>query len=173
MRSLEMCITALVTDEAELKTAACVEDEIIFLLTPQPWEANSASIIKLVGRQLAHARQAKRLTGMEIANQIGVTPTVIEGMERGNVQNKGATFRSYSKYADYLCLSLKQVFSSVIDTPYPIPTTPSPSCPTCQQNDYVTSYGYNRSGSRRYLCRYCHRSFTAWPKVREGKRLSS
>ena len=172
LRSLVLCTTTLVTDEAEIEAAARVQDEIVFLLTPQLWEASSASIIKLVGRHLAHGRQAKRLTAVEIANQIEVTTTVVEGIERGNFQNKGATFQSYIKYANYLGLSLKEVFRDVIDAPYPIPTTPPPPCPACQQSYFVTRGGYNRSGTQRYQCHRCHRSFTALPKVREAKRLS-
>lgn len=173
LRGLALCTTSLVTDEAELQTAACVQNEIVFLLTPQLWEANSTSIIKLVGRQLARTRQAKRLTVVEIANQIGVTPTVIEGMERGNFQNKGATFQSYLKYVNYLSLGLKEIFSDAINPSDHIPATSLPLRPTCQQNYCVTRYGHNRSGTQRYLCHYCYRSFTALPKAREAKRRSS
>jgi DNA-binding XRE family transcriptional regulator len=172
-QSLKLCAAASVSDEAELEVTTHVHDDIIFLLTPQPWEADGGSVIKQVGRRLSHMRQMKRLTAVDVANQVGVTLTVVEGIERGNVQGRGATLQSYFKYAHYLCLSLKEVFSDVLEAPDHVPTTALPLCPACQQSYYVTRDGYNRSGSQRYQCQHCHRSFTASPKAREVKRLSS
>jgi len=172
-QSLKLCATALVSGGAELEVATYVHDDIVFLLTPQPWEANSSSNIRRVGRRFAHMRRMKRLTAVEVASQIGVTLTVVEGMERGDFQGRGATLQSYIKYAHYLCLDLKEVFGDAIDAPDHVLTTPLPPCPACQQSYYVTRCGYNRSGSQRYQCQRCHRSFTASPKAREVKRLSS
>ena len=172
-QSLKLCATALVSGGAELEVATYVHDDIVFLLTPQPWEANSSSIIKRVGRRFAHMRRMERLTALEVASQIGVTLTVVEGMERGDFQGRGATLQSYIKYAHHLCLSLKEVFSDAIDTLDHVPTIALPLCSVCQQSYYVTRCGYNRSGSQRYRCQHCHRSFTPSPKAREVKRLSS
>jgi len=172
-QSLKLCAAASVSDEEELEVATHTHDDIVFLLTPQPWEADSGSIIKRVGRRLSHMRQMKQLTAVEVASQIGVTLTVVEGIERGDFQGRGATLQCYLKYAHYLCLSLKEVFGDVIDEPDHVPTTRLPLCPTCQQSYYVTRFGHNRSGSQRYECQHCHRSFTASPKTREVKRLSS
>jgi DNA-binding XRE family transcriptional regulator len=170
-QSLKLCPVASASDKALLEVATHVQDDIIFLLTPQLWEADSSSIIKRVGRRFAHVRQMKRHTAVEVARQIGVTLTVVEGIERGDFQGKGATLQSYFKYAHYLCLRLKEVFSDVIDAPDHVPITPLPSCSECQQSYYVIRVGYNRSGSQRYECQHCHRSFTASPKVREAKRF--
>ncbi len=172
-QSLKLCAAASVSDEAELEVTTHVHDDIIFLLTPQIWEVDSSSLIRRVGRRFAHLRKMKRLTAVEVASQIGVTLTVVEGMERGNFQSRGATLQSYFKYAHYLRLSLKEVFSDVIDAPNHVPSTALPLCPACQQSYYITRDGYNRSGSQRYQCQHCHRSFTASPKAREVERLSS
>ncbi len=168
-KSLELCATFSMSDEAELEVAMNVYDDIIFLLTPQSWEESSSSIIKRVGRRFIYFRQKSELTATEMASQIGVTLTVVEGIERGNFQNRGATLQSYFKYAHYLHLGLKEVFSDVIDASDHVPATPLPLCPTCQQNDHVTRDGYNRSGSQRYQCQLCLHSFTALPKTREAK----
>ena len=170
---LQLCAATLESDEAEIELSIHVHDDIVFLLTPQLWEANSSSIIRRVGRWFAHMRRMKRRTAVEAANQIGVTLTVVEGIERGDFQGKGATLQSYFKYARYLRLSLKEAFSHVLDTPDLAPTIPLPPCPACQQSHYVIRVGYNRSGSQRYECQYCHRSFTASPKARNGNKLSS
>lgn len=172
-QSLQRCAAASVGDAAELEIALYVLNDIVFLLTPQLWEANSSGIVRRVGRRFADVRRMKQWTAVEVANQIGVTLTVVEGIERGDFQGRGATLQSYFKYAHYLGLSLKEVFSDVIDLPDHVSTTPLPLCPTCQQSHYVIRVGYNRSGSQRYECQQCHRSFTASPKAREGKRLSS
>jgi DNA-binding XRE family transcriptional regulator len=171
--SLKMCVAASVSDEGELGIAGHVYDDLAFLLSPQLWEVDSSSIINRVGRRLVYIRQMKRLTAVEVANQIGVTLTVIEGIERGDVQGRGATLQSYFKYTQYLGLSLKELFCDVIGLSEHMPTTPLPLCPVCQQSHYVTHGGHNRSGSQRYQCQYCHRNFTALPKVREVKRLTS
>ncbi len=170
---LKLCAAASEADEAELEVSTLIHNDIVFLLIPQPWETDSANVIKRVGRRFAHMRRMKRRTAVEVASQIGVTLTVVEGIERGDFQGKGATLQSYFKYAHYLCLSLKEAFSYAIEAPDHVPTTPLAPCPTCQQNNYITRYGYNRSGSQRYQCHYCHRSFTASPKARDLKRLSS
>ena len=167
---LKLCTAVSVADEAELEVASHVHDDIVFLLTPQPWEAESSRIIKRVGRRLAHIRQIQRLTAVEVARQIGVTLTVVEGIERGDFQGRGATLQSYFKYAHCLSLGLQKVISDALDAPDHIPASPLPLCPACQQRSYVTRDGYNRSGSQRYQCQHCHRSFTASPKAREVKR---
>jgi len=170
---LKLCAAVPESDEGELEISTHAHNDIVFLLTPQPWEADSTSVMKRVGRRLAHMRHMKRHTAVEVASQIGVTLTIVEGIERGNFQGRGATLQCYFKYAHYLCLSLKEVFNDALTAPDHVPATPSPLCPACQQSCYVTRDGYNRSGSQRYQCQQCHRSFTASPKAREVKRLSS
>ncbi len=169
---LKLCV-ASESNEAELEVSTRVHNDIVFLLTPQPWEADSRNVIKRMGRRLSYMRLMQRLTAVEVASQIGVTLTIIEGIERGDFQGRGATLQCYFKYARYLCLDLKEVFSDAIDAPDHVPPTFLPLCPTCHQNNYITRYGRNRSGSQRYQCHYCHRSFTASPKTRDLKKLSS
>ncbi|WP_373324544.1 TniQ family protein [Reticulibacter mediterranei] len=170
---LQLCAADLVVDDAELERVAHIHNDIVFLLTPHLWEVDSGSIIRHIGRGFAYVRQKKRLTAVEVANQIGVTLTVVEGIERGDSQGRGATLQSYLKYAHYLCLGLREIFSGAINSPAPVSTTSLPLCPFCQQSHYVTRCGYNRSGSQRYKCQGCHRSFTALGKAHEVKRRTS
>jgi hypothetical protein len=172
-RDLQLCAAASESDEAALEASTHAHNDIVFLLTPQPWEADSASVIKRVGRRLSHLRQMQRRTAVEVASQIGVTLTIVEGIERGDFQGRGATLLCYFKYAHYLCLDLKEVFSDALGVSDHVPATFLPVCPACQQNNYVALYGHNRSGSQRYQCHSCHRSFTASPKIRVVKRPSS
>jgi DNA-binding XRE family transcriptional regulator len=172
-RDLELCAAASGASETELEAATHVHDDIVFLLTPQLWESDGLSVIKRVGRQLTHLRQMRGLTAVEVADQIGVTLTVVQGIERGDFQGRGATLLCYFKYAHFLCLDLKEVFSDVINAPNHVSATSLPPCPACQQNNCIIRGGYNRSGTQRYECQHCHRSFTAFPKTREVKRLFS
>lgn len=170
---LKLCTAASEPFETEVEVPPRVLDDIVFLLTPQPWEADSARVIKRVGRQLSRMRQMQRLTAVEVANQIGVTLTVVEGIERGDLLGRGATLLCYFKYAHHLCLDLKEAFRDAVEASDHVPAATLPLCPACQGNDHVTHYGYNRGGTQRYQCHRCHRSFTASPKAREAKGLIS
>ncbi len=143
-----------------------VYDDIVFLLSPQLWETHVTSIIKHVGRRFAYIRQKDQLTAVEVASQIGVTLTIVEGIERGDFQGRGATLQSYLKYARYLGFNLKEIFSDVIDSSDDRSIISLTACPICLQSHYVTRDGYNRSGSQRYQCQCCCRSFTVSPKAR-------
>jgi transposase-like protein len=46
-----------------------------------------------------------------------------------------------------------------------------PACPSCHQDQYVIKSGLNHTGSQRYRCQACRRSFTPDPKP-EGYDLS-
>ena len=164
-RSLKLCAATSVSYEEELEVASRANDDILFLLTPQLWEEYSSEVIKHLGQQFAHVRQMKRLTAVEVANQLGVTLTIVEGIERGDFQNRGATLQHYAKYAHFLCLGLKELFNKALDAPGHVTPTPPLPCPTCQQIYCVIRSGYNRSGSQRYECHSCHRSFTARSKA--------
>mgnify|MGYP002402708220 CR=1 FL=1 len=172
-RDLKLCAAASGASETELEAATHVHDDIVFLLTPQLWEIDGLSVIKRVGRRLTHLRQMRGLTAVEVAGQIGVTITVVQGIERGDFQGRGATLLCYFKYAHFLCLDLKEVFSDVINAPNHVSATSLPPCPACQQNNRIIRGGYNRSGTQRYECQHCRRSFTVLPKAREVKRLFS
>jgi hypothetical protein len=164
-QSLKLCAATSISDEGELEVASHAHDDIVFLLMPQLWEVDSSSVIRSVGRRFAYLRRMNQRTAVEVASQIGETLTVVEGIERGDFQGKGATLRSYFKYAHYLCLSLKEIFSDIIEGTDHVPITPLAPCPSCQQSYCVIRVGYNRSGSQRYECHHCHRSFTASSKA--------
>jgi hypothetical protein len=168
-QNLKLCAAVLVSDEAELEISQHIHEDILFLLTSKSLEADSGSVIKRVGRRFSYSRQMKQLTAVEVACRIGVTLTIVEGIERGDSQGRGATLLCYFKYANYLCLNLKDVFNDAINIPDLVPANALPHCPACQQNDYITRYGHNRSGSRRFQCHHCRRSFTGASEIRVMK----
>ena len=127
-QNLKLCAD-LVSDKVELESSSRVYGDIVFFLTPKSWEADSDNVIKRVGRRLSYVRQKKQLTAVEVADRIGVTLSIVEGIERGDIQGRGATLQSYFKYAYYFRLSLKQVFSDAIGASDHIFTVPQTSCP--------------------------------------------
>ena len=137
-----------------------------FLLAPHDCEVDSSENARRIGRQFARMRRVKQVTAVEIARRIGTTLTVVEGIERGDLGGRGATFQSYLKYADYLGVPLRETFESALQRwqdeqgSSTIAIARNPACPLCQQIRSVSKYGHNRNGSQRYLCRYCHHSFT-------------
>jgi hypothetical protein len=89
-------------------------EELSYLLTPQPWEVNATDIIILLGAELKRLRLIKRQTAPGVSQQLGMTISITEGIERGNVQGRGASFCDYLAYAEYLNTSVVQLIRSVI-----------------------------------------------------------
>jgi hypothetical protein len=171
LKDLKLCNAALVSNDVEFEKSRRVYNDVVFLLTHQSWESENSKTIKQVGRWLSFTRQMKRLTAVEVARRIGVTLTIVEGIERGDFRGRGATLLSYFKYADCLCLNLKEVFSSGRNPPEDVSTHMQPRCPTCREDSSITRCGHNRSGSQRYQCHCCHRRFTPLPKAYQLKRI--
>lgn len=84
------------------------------LLTPQTWETQAEDVVIRIGRQFARLRQIKRTAISEVADQLNISMTVVEGIERGDVRGRGATFRDYAIYAQWLGISLTDLFDQVV-----------------------------------------------------------
>lgn len=102
------------TDEAQIK-ALYRQTMIMYLLTPQPWENYSSQIVKLVGTHLKQLRQSRRVSGPDIAERINITSAALEGIEYGQAAQRGGSFLSYFKYAEFLGVSLHTVFKTVVE----------------------------------------------------------
>jgi ribosome-binding protein aMBF1 (putative translation factor) len=151
----------LVAKEEKEKVYTSMSD-IEFLLTSQPWEKDCEDVIKSVGRGLVYERRRRNISAEKLAEQVGSTLTVIQGIENGSFMRKGATLQSYIKYTRFLCLSLKDVFHYVLSERKKGILVPvlRPLCPICRLNCYIIRDGYNRRGLQRYQCQNCSRSFT-------------
>jgi len=137
-----------------------------FLLAPHSCEVDSSENARRIGRQFALIRRAKQVTAIQVSRCIGSTLTVVEGIERGDLERRGATFQSYLKYANYLGVTLRDVFDSMLQEwldeqgGSTKAIVSNPVCPLCQQKRSVSKYEHNRNGSQRFLCRCCSQSFT-------------
>jgi hypothetical protein len=88
--------------------------ELIYLLTPQLWETKAVNVIVRLGAEFTRLRLVKRQTIAEVGRQLGTTESVIEGIERGNVRGRGASFHDYLVYAKYLNVSVVQLVHSIV-----------------------------------------------------------
>jgi transcriptional regulator with XRE-family HTH domain len=156
-------------EEKMLTTTVCTQD-IEFLLKDYPSELHGNHTIHLIGQRLAYERRKRHITAVHLAQQIGITLSVVEGIERGHPMGKGASFQGYVEYANYLQLSLKEVFHLALDEFETIASNslPLPECPFCQQTIHVAKDGHHRNGSQRYRCRFCSRGFTVHTTVYQG-----
>ena len=101
--------------EQELRETSLRSLDLEYLLTPHPCEHENA-IAKTVGRRLATLRRAKQLFVQQVATHLGAPENQIRGIERGGIE-QGAPFHIYVQYADFLGVSLRDVFNDSYASP--------------------------------------------------------
>lgn len=154
------------TPEEEILSSLVHAQDLEFLLSPLlSTEIDFDNIAKAIGLRFKYERKARKFTSAEIANRIGVTLSEVEGIERGNILRRGAKFQSYLKYAKCLDITLRSIFSGVLqeisgEFISDMTSVMYPTCPKCNQSRFVIKFGHNHSGSQRYRCRSCCRYFT-------------
>lgn len=109
-------------DSTELQKVNRLDEVFSFLLTPHPIEAEAKRTVSELGLRLASMRIEKGLSIPELSSAIDVSLNMIEGIEHGKVTFRGASFLSYKQYADYMGVSLKELFLEVME---PRPTAKS------------------------------------------------
>lgn len=103
------CCRAEPLSERESKETAERTLDLKYLLSPHSSE-QSEVFPKAVGRNLGVLRREKQLLAQNVAAHLGVPENHIGGIERGG-KNQGAPFWVYVKYADYLGVSLRDIFT--------------------------------------------------------------
>ncbi len=89
---------------------------MVFLLSPQEWESDVEHTIITIGRYLMFHRQLQGITVKQLANHLHISQSVIEGIERGRVLSRGCSFNNYVNYADYIGISLRQLFKIALSS---------------------------------------------------------
>ena len=110
---------SMTTDERD-QTEKALED-IKFLLEPCDWEDNTNQIIKSVGEFLAKQRNGLKKSREEFACQIGISESMLSGIELARFSLYGATFQAYKAYGRLVGLNLKQVFQGGLALGNPAP----------------------------------------------------
>jgi transcriptional regulator with XRE-family HTH domain len=102
---------AILTAE-EISSAVRIAQELEFLLSPQPWESNASA--KHIGAYFSNLRQQRHLTMGEVAGLIGTTMHGIEAIEYGNIGSSSSPFERYIRYAQFLGVSMQEVFEATM-----------------------------------------------------------
>jgi len=105
----------------EQQQSAQVEQDLTYLLSPQPWETGNVEASISVGRLLERLRWQRGLEPADLAPQIGLTPIGVRLLERGKTSNAGVSFQRYLRYAAYMGVSLQQLFRNKLAAFQPLP----------------------------------------------------
>jgi transcriptional regulator with XRE-family HTH domain len=97
-----------------------VSQDLNYLLSPSALGAEIHAVprsadyerARTIGERFAMIRQALCLTRPEVAERAGLALENIKGIERGNIRQQGANFRSFVLYARSLGVSLGTIFDS-------------------------------------------------------------
>lgn len=108
---LRLCQAASLTTE-EYNSALTYTQELEFLLSPQPWEASASA--KRTGAYFADLRQQRHLSILEVARLIGTTRHGVESVEYGNNGGSSSPFVRYTKYAQFLQVSMQEIFEATM-----------------------------------------------------------
>ncbi|MBZ0274600.1 MAG: helix-turn-helix domain-containing protein [Anaerolineae bacterium] len=100
--------------------AACQQwDELVYLLTPQPWQGAAAGPVAAAARQrLGFLRRASGLQAQQVAAALGVRKSRVSAIENETRSGIGETLTDYLRYADYLGVQLSAVFRDSAATGY-------------------------------------------------------
>ena len=96
--------------------------DLEFLLLPQAWEqTGSLEAVVAAGTAFERARRQTGQSANRVAAQTGILRAGIRAVERGSVGLPGAQLGRYLRYADYLGVSLEQMFTDGLayDAPHP------------------------------------------------------
>ncbi len=113
---LRTCATSQLHPTTRRSTAAFTRD-LAFLLAPRAAPEDDREGARYIGRQLGRARRARGLLAADMGMRLGVSLSRVEGMERGNVVERGGSFADYVAYTDCLGLSIRGLFTSAPDAP--------------------------------------------------------
>jgi transcriptional regulator with XRE-family HTH domain len=108
--------------EERRQTLTAVED-MEFLLGPCDWEGSADEVIRSVGFFLMKQRESLKKTREELACQIGLSETMLAGIELARFSSYGATFQAYKMYANRVGITLKAAFLGGMTLEVP-PETP-------------------------------------------------
>lgn len=98
--------------------------DLEFLLLPQSWErTRSLETVMAAGTAFERTRRQTRQSANQVGAQTGILSAGIRAVERGSVGLPGAQFMRYVHYADYLSVSLEQMFTDGLAHYAPFPET--------------------------------------------------
>ena len=110
----KLCVEeAQMLDSQQQQEVIAWDKELRFLLTPQAKIGDERARIVAIGAYLADHRRARGWTASDLAKLLLISSSEIEGIERGSVLNRGASFLGYTRYAALFNYSLQDLFTTV------------------------------------------------------------
>jgi antitoxin (DNA-binding transcriptional repressor) of toxin-antitoxin stability system len=109
-RDLSLCHSPAL-DERTRQRAWARERDLVYLLTPQPYETLGEQLKKQIGDQLAYQRLSRQLKVIKIARELGQTAMALHVIE-GRSTVPGGKFALYGQYADYLEIDFQTLFEA-------------------------------------------------------------
>lgn len=120
---LRDCSAPPLSDEAH-RLAQRRWHDLEFLLLPQGWEhPGSLDAVVAAGTAFERVRRQTGQSANQVAAQTGILRAGIRAVERGNVGLPGARLVRYIRYADYLGVSLEELFTDGLTHYVPLPKT--------------------------------------------------
>lgn len=98
-----------------------MEQDLTYLLSPQPWETGDVAASVAIGHLLEQLRWQKELNPADLGHHIGLSTIGVRNLERGKIGNIGIRFQRYLRYAAFMGVSLRQLFSNDLDAFAPLP----------------------------------------------------
>ncbi len=114
---LRRCVTQSLTP---LEHQACLHrwDDLVYLLVPQPWEGQPGSVAAAARQRLGFARMKQGWLSQQVAQRLEVRKMVVIAMDNEPQTGMGETFRDYLHYADYLGVTLSDLFKEAVRIGY-------------------------------------------------------
>ena len=108
--------TKLSSDEHQL----CLQhqDDLVYLLTEQPWQKTQPEIAAATRQRLASIRSTRGIDAQDVARQLRVKNSSLLAIENEAYSGSGEVFQDYLLYADYFNLPLSHVFIEAAQTGY-------------------------------------------------------
>ncbi len=94
----------------ERKVALRRTQDLVYLLSPQPWEAQADTIVASIGPWLTFLRREWQFLAKNIVRYAATSKYILHTVEHSFEGKRGATFQVYVAYADYLGLSWPEIF---------------------------------------------------------------
>jgi hypothetical protein len=85
-------------------------NDLVYLLTPQPWEKHDYEVAAGARQRLGFARLEKRWGSKQAASQLNRRAGIVCSMEHIDRSGEGESFQDYLRYADLLQVTLSAQF---------------------------------------------------------------
>lgn len=123
-RDLRACRAERVSD-AEISQSKLRYRDLCFLLSPSPGDFTDSAQGERLRRRFAHWRQARHASLTECSRELGEKFVRVWSIEEGD-RRSGSTFLTYVRYADFLGLSLFEIFQTPLEKEFEVQSAVGP-----------------------------------------------